>query len=146
MASFSLPNSRFTIPCHFVQMKGIPCKEEEVYALDMRFEDPKAYPAPYNELHQHSLFSALIPGTKNYLVYHGGDKPAEILPETTAIKMGYLPVENNGINRENGAESKEGYVLVPNDWFMHAHLFDKNYEDIKPALADFTGMRAAALA
>jgi len=146
MASFSLRNRRFTIPCRFIHMSGMPCKEEEVYALDMRFEDPGAYPSPYNELHQHSLFAALIPGTKNYLVYHGGDRPAEILSQTEAIKGGYLPLENNGINTNNGAESQQGYMLVPNDWYMHAHLLNKDYEEIKPAKADFTGMRTAALA
>lgn len=145
MASFSLRQDQFTIPCHFMTMKKLPCKEEEVYALDMRFEDPKAYPSPYNQLHQHSHFAALLPGTTNYLVYHGGEQPAEVLPQGIAIKSEYLPMDNNGIDTSSGATSTKGYVLVPNDWFVHALLMNKDYEEIKPALADFTGLRAAHL-
>jgi len=145
MASFSLRKDQFTIPCRFLTMRKLPCKEEDVYALDMRFEDPEAYSSPYNHLHQHSFFAALVPGTKNYLVYHGGEHPADVMPEGLALNAGYLPVDNNGIDRSNGAMSSKGYYLVPNDWFVHALLMNKDYEEIKPALADFTGLRAAHL-
>lgn len=135
MASFSMRKT-FHIPCKFLVMYGLPCEEKEVKAIDMRFEDPNAYPAPFNRLNQGSKFAARLPGTNDYLIYHGGD--AEILSGADALAKGYLPGKGE-------IQSAEGYLLVPNDWAVHAQLLDADYEVMKPALADFTGARSKAL-
>ena len=137
MASMILHSGGFIVPCKLMVMHGLPCKEKEIKAIDMRFEDPGAYPAPFNQLNQGSKFIALLPGTKNYLVYHGPGN-TEIVSGQDAQKKGYLPARGQ-------YESEQGYTLVPDDWVVHAELFDTDYEVIKPALADFSGARAKAL-
>ena len=109
----------------------------------MRFEDPEAYPSPYNSLSQYSKFSAKIPGSKRYLVYDGAE--AKIMDESTAIKSGALPVQNGIVDKQPGAESDQGFLLLPDNWALHAQFFNKNYDIIKDALADTTGKRKSAL-
>jgi len=114
------------IPC--AKFTGqFPCIEEPIAMLDMRFEDPDAYPAPYKKLGNFSKFCALIPGTHNYLVYHGGGW-ADVVPTQEAIEKGFLsPTE---------MISEKGYVSVPNSWYLHAQLVGIDGKIVKPALGD----------
>lgn len=139
MAHFSVSaNHGFFIPCDMCA--GVPCKGGAIGAIDMRFEDPDAYPAPYNKLNNGSKFSALIPRTKQYIVHHN-HKDAEVLSEVDVIKMQYVPVKNNKIDHSVGSISDNGYYLIPDSWYIHAELFGQDYKKIKSALADFNGKR-----
>lgn len=142
MASFSLGQGQFTMPCNKIPLNiKLPCLEKQVGAIDMRFEDPGAYPPPYNKLNNGSQFAAKIPNSDEYLIYHGGTKPADVLLDSSAIRMGYLPIQGNTINYSPGAKSPNGYLLIPQNWFIQAQIFDTNYEIIKPALGDINGKR-----
>ena len=134
MASVLLRQGHMSIPCSIIKAGAdgveMPCVQGKVVGLiDMRFEDPGAYPPPYNKLNNGSFFVAPIPG---------GIQDPEVIQVVNAIQMGYMPAPGEKI-------SSLGYFLIPKDWFVHAQIFDTNYEMIKPALADVTGKRAAAL-
>lgn len=113
------------IPCD--KIHGMPCTEEPIAMMDMRFEDPGAYPSPYNKLGNFSKFSAAIPGTSNYLVYHGGGW-ADVISASEATKNGFISTE--------GSISEKGYILIPNSWYIHAQLIGVNGDVVKPALGD----------
>jgi len=142
MASFSVSGG-FVVSCKNFTMYNLNCDDQEIYAVDMRFEDPGAYPDPYNSLSQYSKFSAKIPGSKRYLVYDGAE--AKVMDETSAKRGDFVPVRDGMVNKDPGAESQSGFVLVPDNWVLHAQFFNKDYDLIKDALADTTGTRQAAL-
>jgi hypothetical protein len=150
-ATFSV-RQRMTIPCAKIALGNtggvkLPCQDGPVGMMDIRFEDPGAFPPPYNKLSNGSFFSALLPDRVNeYLVYHGGRKDAEIMPVGQAVEMKYIPVdEKQQIDHKPGAVSEKGYYLIPDDWYIHAQVLSQDYEIIKPALADINGKRAQAL-
>lgn len=131
MASFSLsPGSHFVVGCNDIKLKqlGIPCVEKEVGGIDMRFEDPGAYPAPFNKLNQGSKFVAKIPNNATFLAYHAGMMPAEVIPAAQAEEL-----------------TRQGYVNVPELWLVPAEIYDKDFNIIKPAYSDMTGERKKAI-
>jgi hypothetical protein len=128
MASFSVnPAEKVAIPCGMISVPGLPCKDAVIGAMDMRFEGPPPYDPPFNGFNNGSKFIAKLPGhgfPAQYLVYHGGHPPAQVLSEEKAKAL--------------------GYPQIPDYWYERAELFDTDYNVIKPALGDHTGERAAA--
>lgn len=150
MASFSMRNGNMSIPCSAVHAGAhgikLPCIEKLVGAIDMRFEDPQAYPPPYNTLNNGTKFAAPIPNSSEFLIYHGFEiKDPELMLGNIALEQGYLPKKDKQLDKTPGAISEKGYVLIPSNWFIHAQILDKDYNLIKPALADSNGAREKAL-
>lgn len=125
------------IPCSAFQIAPthIPCEDKPVALIDMRFEDPGAYRPPYNKLGNFSKFAAIIPGKKEYLVYHGGGW-ADVVSGQHAAEQGFLPVKDNKIDTTPGAISPQGYLLAPESWPVHAQLIGQDGDVVKPALGD----------
>ena len=120
MASFSVSAAeKAAIPCG--RVRGLPCKDAIIGAIDMRFEGPPAYDPPFNKFNNGSKFIAKLPSSSNYLVYHGGMQPVEVIDAKEATNL--------------------NYPEVPEYWYERAEVMDTNYNVIKPALGDFTGER-----
>jgi hypothetical protein len=128
MASFSVPpQEKAAVPCGMIRVPGLPCKDGIIGAIDMRFEGPPPYDPPFNRFGNFSKFIAKLPGhgvPAQYLVYHGGHPPAQVMFEEKA--------------------KATGYPQVPDYWFERAELMDTDYNLIKPALGDHSGEREAA--
>lgn len=115
MAEFSVKPGEISIP---LKNTGTI----QIRAIDMNFEN---YPPPFNRLNSGSKFSAQIPKSSRFIIYHGMKKMPEILPAKDAFKLGYLPISNNKF--DFGATSINGYYLVPQNWYLNAKLFDNDY-------------------
>ena len=113
----------------------IPCIDEPIAMMDMRFEDPGAYHPPYNKLGNFSKFSAAIPGKSDYIAYQGAGW-AEVMSNTIAMQHGFVPVLDNQIDKTPGAISEKGFLLLPDDWLIHAQLVGIKGNIVKPAFGD----------
>jgi hypothetical protein len=138
MPHFSGLDGKMSIPCGAVKAGAaglkMPCVDKPVGMIDMRFED---HPPPFNKLGPNSKFAAQIPGSSEYLIYHGNAMIGpEIILGNKALQMGYLPEDQTP-----GATSEKGYILAPKDWFMYAQIFDTEYNVIKPPLSVVNGKR-----
>ena len=129
---------KISIPCGAVKAGAgglkMPCLDKPVGMIDMRFEDQSP---PFNKLGAFSKFAAQIPGSTEFLIYHGSSmQEPELILGNKAVQMGYLPEDQTP-----GATSEKGYILIPKDWFIHAMILDTDYNVIKPPLSVVNGKR-----
>lgn len=132
MPHFSMDGS-MSIPCQMIKAAAggieMPCVPgKKIGMIDMRFED---YPPPFNKITPFDKFVGAVPGSSEYLVYDGG---AKLMFGTELKKLGMLA-------ERPGMRSEKGFMLIPDDWFVHAMLIDTDYEVIKPPLSVANGKR-----
>lgn len=69
------------------------------------------------------------------MIYHGAGW-ADTISDREAIQKQFVPIEDERINKKSGAISDQGYLLVPDSWYIHAQLIGIHGDVVKPAMGD----------